>query len=117
METKDTCLTDQEEEFRGILLRYSSHEISGAEAICRCREQTEISFEAGYEKARSEIGWIWLNDGDDHLESLACTVLIEADHIRQLIEAEVKASPPCAKTAGCPKPNGYEHYAWRNKAR
>jgi len=30
--------------------------------------------------------WIWLDDGEDHLESLVCPVLIEAYQLRALIE-------------------------------
>lgn len=30
--------------------------------------------------------WYWQGDGEDHLESLTCPVLIEADDLRALLE-------------------------------
>ena len=34
--------------------------------------------------------WYWQGDGEDHLESLACPVLIEADDLRALLEGGLK---------------------------
>ena len=35
--------------------------------------------------------WHWLGDGEDHLESLICPILIEADDLRELLANDKKA--------------------------
>lgn len=37
---------------------------------------------------RERIGevWLWQGDGEDHLESLACPILITADQLREELE-------------------------------
>lgn len=45
--------------------------------------------------------WFWQGDGCDHLESLACPVVIEADELRRLVNAA-----PIAQTAPQPEQSG-----------
>ena len=88
MKWEDTVLKDA----------YSEVDIPGDEGegvidiTSRLEFQAEVSFKAGYEqrKGEDEFDWIWQDDGTDHLESLSCTVLIEANQLRDLIKAATR---------------------------
>ncbi len=47
-------------------------------------EQLKAELNARYAKDKEEV-WYWLGDGNDHLESLVCPVLIEAADLRELL--------------------------------
>lgn len=44
---------------------------------------------AALHRERAGEVWYWQGDGEDHLESLTCPVLIEADDLRALLEKGV----------------------------
>ena len=47
------------------------------------------------QKAADEY-WTWQGDGEDHLESLTCPVLIPVDKLRDIISAKEQAEAACA---------------------
>ncbi|SEH89066.1 hypothetical protein [Paraburkholderia hospita] len=57
-------------------------------------ENAELRAELARRQAeeKGEV-WYWQHDGNDHPESLACQVMIKADHLRELIGV-VKPSAP-----------------------
>jgi hypothetical protein len=96
MEAKDTILKlDAVAEIRHMAVEMPDRDMSEKwkrkqETNALLARQAEVSFAADVEqgkkgRVRSIDPWHWKGDGEDHLESLACPILIEADDLRQLV--------------------------------
>lgn len=86
MPTVETPSRDryESERQRGQKLALQAAYEAGASAII---PYVEAEVKAQMRRGRSEDNcWIWLGDGEDHLENLCCPVLIEADQLRELLE-------------------------------
>ena len=74
----------------GNELEKAFHDLDEALAVIK-REAEKLSDEnAALQRERQGEVWYWQGDGEDHLESLACPVLIEADDLRALLEGGLK---------------------------
>lgn len=55
-------------------------------------ERLKAELNTRYAKEIEEV-WYWLGDGNDHLESLTCPILIEASELRELLEKTKREAP------------------------
>ena len=60
------------------------------------RTWNKLELLAHREKAKGNY-WCWQGDGEDHLESLTCPVLVSAAQVRELLAARSKAFEEAAE--------------------
>ena len=96
----EDCLRDFATWFAG-----SMDEVAFCEAVGRIEGLVSAAVAAEKERAevaeaelakRKRLGidpWHWMGDGSDHLESLACPILIEPDDLRAAIRTSLEPKP------------------------